>query len=74
VDEIWNMSDEPWCALTQEKWGNRPSAIAPECQNVFSFMLPAALRAAQICRYLVYSEAEFEVFRPAGATRCTDGG
>ena len=36
--------------------------------------LPAALRAAQICRYLVYSEADFEVFRPAGATRCTDWG
>ena len=36
--------------------------------------LPAALSAAQICRYLVYSEADFEVFRPAGATRCTDGG
>ena len=36
--------------------------------------LPAALRTAQICRYLVYSEADFEVFRPAWATRCTDGG
>jgi len=36
--------------------------------------LPAALRAAQICLYFVYSEADFEVFRPAGATRCTDGG
>ena len=36
--------------------------------------LPAALRAVQICRYLVYSEADFEVFRPAGATSCTDGG
>ena len=36
--------------------------------------LPAALRAAQTCRYLVYLEANFEVFRPAGATRCTDGG
>jgi len=23
-------------------------------------------------RYLIYSEADFEVFRPAGATRCTD--
>ena len=30
------------------------------------------MRAAQICRYLVYSEADFEVFRPEGATRCTD--
>jgi len=36
--------------------------------------LPAALRAAQTFRYLVYAEADFEVFRPARATRCTDGG
>jgi len=35
--------------------------------------LPTALRTAQICRYLVYSEADFEVFRPTGATRSTDG-
>jgi len=27
-------------------------------------LLPAALRAAQICRYLVYSEADFEGFSP----------
>jgi len=26
------------------------------------------------CRYFIYSEADFEVFRPAKATRCTDGG
>jgi len=26
------------------------------------------------CSNAVYSEANFEVFRPAGATRCTDGG
>jgi len=38
------------------------------------YLLPAALRAPQICRYLVYSEADFEVFRPTGPTRCTDGG
>jgi len=38
------------------------------------YFLPAAMRAAQACRYLIYSEADFEVFRPAGATRCTDGG
>jgi len=25
-------------------------------------------------RYLVYSEADSEVFRPTGATSCTDGG
>jgi len=31
------------------------------------------LRAAQSAGYLIYSEADFEVFRPAEATRCTDG-
>ena len=39
----------------------------------YQILLPATLRAAQTCRYLVYSEADFEVFHPAGATRCTDG-
>jgi len=39
-----------------------------------SNLLLAALRAAQACRYLIYSEADFEVFRPAGGTCCTDGG
>ena len=37
-------------------------------------LLPAALCTAQACQYLIYSEADFEVFRPAGATRCTDWG
>ena len=36
--------------------------------------LPAALRTARACRYLIYSDADFEVFRPARATRCTSGG
>jgi len=34
--------------------------------------LPAALRATQAAG--IYSEADFEVFLPAAATRCTDGG
>jgi len=42
--------------------------------NYRKLFLPAALRAAQTCRYLVYSEADLEVFRPAGATRYTDKG
>jgi len=42
--------------------------------TLYLWLLPAALRAAQACRYLIYSEADFEVFRPAGATRCTDRG
>ena len=32
----------------------------------FSNLLPAALRAAHTCRYLVYSEADFDVFAPKG--------
>jgi len=52
-------------------WWGSDFTRPPGGQNVE--FLPAALRAAQACRYLIYSEAEFEVFRPAGATRCTDG-
>jgi len=38
--------------------------------------IPAALREAQRAGtlYLIYSKADFEVFRPAEATSCTDGG
>ena len=32
------------------------------------------IQHATAWRYLIYSEADFEVFRPAGATRRTDGG
>ena len=52
--------------------GEAPAVVQKESD--VKPLLPAALRAAQICRYLVYSETDFEVFRPAGATRCTDGG
>jgi len=54
---------------------NNASRILLSQVTVFPIgLLPAALRAAQTCKYLIYSEADFEVFRPAGATRCTDGG
>ena len=36
--------------------------------------ITGSMRAAQACRYLIYSEADFEVSRPEGASRCTDGG
>jgi len=38
-----------------------------------SFVTGSIARSATH-RYLSYSEADFEVFRPAGATHCTDGG
>ena len=31
------------------------------------------MRAAQSAGYLIYSEADFDVFRPVEATRCIDG-
>jgi len=42
--------------------------------NVVIF-LPAGCREAANCRYCFYSQAKNQVvFRPAGATRCTDSG
>jgi len=37
-------------------------------------MITGGIARSTICLYLIYSEADFEVFRPAGATRCTDCG
>ena len=39
-----------------------------------SFFLPAGCREVANCRYCFYSQAKNQVFRPAGATRCTDSG
>ena len=36
--------------------------------------LPAGCREAANCRYCFFSQAKNQVFRPAGATRCTDSG
>jgi len=42
------------------------------CQKRWVFTGSIAWTARR--QYLIYSEANFEVFRPAGATRWTDGG
>ena len=39
-----------------------------------SSLLLAGCREAANCRYCFYSQAKNQVFRPAGATRCTDSG
>jgi len=39
-----------------------------------SACLPAGCREAANGRYCFYSQAKNQVFRPAGATRCTDSG
>jgi len=40
---------------------------------VFSFFITGSIASSAKRQYLSYSEADFEVFRPAGTTRCTDG-
>jgi len=37
----------------------------------YTFITGSIARSAT-CRYLIYSEADFEIFRPAGATCCID--
>jgi len=54
--------------------GDRDTIYAPASSDAFISLTCCLLPAAHICRYFVYSEADFEVFRPTGATRCTDGG
>ena len=50
------------------------------CRYIHTFhnrrgiLLPAGCREAANCRYCFYSQAKNQVFRPAGATRCTDSG
>ena len=37
-------------------------------------LITGSIARSATCRYLNYSEANFEDFRPTGATPCTDGG
>ena len=44
------------------------------CSDSWSLLITGSIARSANCRYLIYSEADFEVFRPAEAIRCTDGG
>jgi len=57
--------------------GARISPAAGAAKNVEFFVclfVTGGIARSTSRRYLIYSQADFEVFRPAGATRCTDGG
>jgi len=57
--------------------GARISPAAGAAKNVEFFVclfVTGGIARSASRRYLIYSQADFEVFRPAGATRCTDGG
>ena len=59
--QVWWGSD-----FTRRRGGQKRSVFV--CLFVTGSIARSASR-----RYLVYSEADFEVFRPTRATRCTDG-
>jgi len=42
--------------------------------KTLSFFVTRSIAQSATCQYLIYSEADFEVLHPAGATRCTDLG
>jgi len=44
------------------------------CDGAQTAIFTGSIARSATCRYLIYSKADFDVFRPAGATRCTDGG
>jgi len=42
--------------------------------RTMKILITVSIARSATHRYLIYSEADFEVFRPAGATRCIDWG
>ena len=45
-----------------------------EVSFLYLYIFTGRICRRQLCRYFVYSRADFGVFRPAGATLCTDQG
>jgi len=56
------------CCLKRLYAAGRPSRGT----SVPHLLVTGSIARSATSRYLSYSEADFEVFRPAGATRCTD--
>ena len=52
----------------------RPSANGKRRGPMELTIVTGSIARSATRRYLNYSEADFEVFRPAGVTRCTDEG
>ena len=44
----------------------------PDAKN--THLITGSIALSTTRRYLIYSQADFEVFRPTGVTRCNDGG
>ena len=50
------------------------SAGRPSRWSSAHILVTGSIARSATCRHLICSDANFEVFRPAGATRCTDWG
>jgi len=53
--------------------GRSPLVVWAQPSTFLLFVITGSIARSATRRYLSYSEADFEVFRPARATRCTDG-
>ena len=62
-------------SITMQSLENIVQRAVCRCENVvFVCFYRQDCRVAANCRYCFYSQAKNQVFRPAGATRCTDSG
>jgi len=76
-----NLSAASLVVFAELFWNPGVSFSVPRVSSLFLLCLITIVRDAITgsiacnakCRYLSYSEGDFEVFCPAGATRCTDG-
>jgi len=53
---------------------NKPLTATWTLLLLLLLLITGSIARSATRRYLIYSEADFEVFRPTGATRCTDWG
>jgi len=56
------------------RYSNTIESVSLRKCPYYRYLITDSIARSASRRYLIYSEADCEVFRPAGATRCTDGG
>ena len=62
-----------WCGQCEETTGQKYNGL-PYYISLRAAIITGSIARSASRRYLIYSEADFEVFRPTGARRFTDGG
>ena len=67
-----NYSDDTYSAISARD--RQLKCVTVSSLKTQSLLFTGSIARSASRRYLIYSEADFEVFRPAGATRCTDEG